>query len=377
AMRALAQQWPPSDREGFEARVVRTVLAGALAGAVAMAAVWLGFRFWLPYLVVAFAAIANARGQRFDQVLLSVVGVMLPALPWVLGLSPTWRTVAQGALCGPLLVLARRCQLGAGEGLWTRPATGAQFLAAAALSGALYLLASRVALGALLPGLGGTHPLLAMIAAGAVFGLFLGLGTLPSHLGRGGHPLEEHLRAKLLPLEGALRELGERALRGYRRCAVLLESLPVSANREQLAEALEELTGKLVELAAEWSGIDGQLAEGEAGTHASPAWGALAGPADPLTRAQLERAAELDRERTADLVALSFARERAVARLRAGVAQLEGARIALLAVRGARVQQQAAALAQVAGRLSQSSHAQAEEAHAAGLAVAEAEAMRG
>ena len=141
-MRELDPHWLASDREGFRQRLVRSAFAGVLAGVLALLAVWLGFRFWLPYLAVAFALIANARGHRFDQVLLCVLGVLLPALPFVAGLSPVWRTLVQGALCGPLLVLSRRGELLAG----TSPAErgGPAWLdltGTSALTGALFTLA--------------------------------------------------------------------------------------------------------------------------------------------------------------------------------------------------------------------------------------------
>ena len=67
-------------RESFERNVGRALAFGAAAGLPA-------YLFDAPYLVIAGASAAMARGDKMDRLLLRGLSLILGALPFALGLS--------------------------------------------------------------------------------------------------------------------------------------------------------------------------------------------------------------------------------------------------------------------------------------------------
>jgi len=74
-------------RDVFERNVTRSLLAGAGAGAVA----WLTTRLQVPvplsFLAIAAMGLACVRGDKLDRLMLMGASVLLPALPWLFGLT--------------------------------------------------------------------------------------------------------------------------------------------------------------------------------------------------------------------------------------------------------------------------------------------------
>ena len=80
-------------REVFERNVTRALAAGAGAGLIAYLTQRIGLSVPLSFLVLSGAALAAVRGDRLDRMLLTALALILPAAPYLLGLTPSW-TVA-------------------------------------------------------------------------------------------------------------------------------------------------------------------------------------------------------------------------------------------------------------------------------------------
>ena len=93
-------------RESFERNVTRALAAGAGAGLLHLATLKAGVSVPLAYLALACTLLAVARGDKWDRILLSGLGVLLPALPYALGMAPAWTAGLSAAAAGALLVRA-------------------------------------------------------------------------------------------------------------------------------------------------------------------------------------------------------------------------------------------------------------------------------
>src|SRR5262249_38725017 len=135
-----------------------------------------------------------------------------------------------------------------------------------------------------------------------------------------------------------------------------------------LARTLGAVTRDVAELAADWSGVEAQLAEGaeqQLASQPSDLEKSARSTQDPIARGQLELAARSLREENSRVRDLATHRERIVARMKAQVALLERARVALIGLRSGRAQLKAAELAAVSRKLTALSALQSDAAKAA------------
>jgi hypothetical protein len=363
-------------RESFERTVTRALAAGAGAGLARLAATALGLPVPLAYLVSAGTVLACARGDKWDRALLSGLGVLLPAVPYALGMAPAWELGFSAALTGALLVRAHLNERGEEGQVGELRPTLVNFLLGAALCAGLTLGGVEIAriLTARLAQLA-TPLLLSAGLAGATVGLFMGLSAISAHLALSADPVEARCEELLPRLSGDFRTLCERALSLYRQCGQSLATLPREPAREELARTLARMTRDAVELAAEWTGVEAQMEEtahAELLAERDELQRAARASTDAVARRQLELAAASLAEELERLGELKVRRERIVAKLRAEVAQLDRARVALLSLRSGHAQLKAAELSALARRFRALSTVQLEEGHALDAAATQA-----
>ncbi|MCY1034211.1 hypothetical protein OV207_22340 [Corallococcus sp. BB11-1] len=355
-------------REAFEHTVTRALVAGAGAGLAQWLTLRMGMPMPLAWLVPAAVVLACARGDRWDRGLLSGLGLLLIGLPYGLGLSPGWTVAMSGAAAGGLLVRARLNELGEeGQVAEARP-TLVHYGLGSVLGAGLTLAGGAVA-DVLAPRLASvaTPTLLAAVMVGGIVGLFVGLGAVAAHLALTADPVEARAEELLPQLSGDFHTLSERALSLYRQCGQSLAKLPREPAREELARTLARITRGAVELASEWAGVEAQLEErATAELHAErdSLEKSARASTDAVARRQLEVAAASLAEEVERLGDMRQRRERIIARLRAEVALLERARVALLSLRSGQAQLKAAELASLARRFRALSTAQGEEGQA-------------
>jgi hypothetical protein len=352
-------------REAFERTVTRALAAGAGAGLVHLATLRAGLPLPLAWLVPAAVVVACARGDKWDRGLLGGLGVLLTALPYALGMAPAWTVACSAAAAGALLVRARLNERGAeGQVAEARP-TLVHFGLGAVLGAGLTLAGLEVAqvFSARLADLA-TPALLRVGVVGGILGLFMGLSAAAAHLGLSADPVEARAEELLPRLAGDFRTLSERALSLYRQCGQSLALLPREPAREELARTLARITRDAVELASEWAGVEAQLeerAQAELQAEREDLERSARASTDAVARRQLEQAAASLAEEVERLGELKQRRERILARLRAEVALLERARVALLSLRSGQAQLKAAELSALARRFRALSSVQWEE----------------
>ncbi len=220
-----------------------------------------------------------------------------------------------------------------------------------------------------------TPVLLAAGATGAVVGLFVGLSSVAAHLALASDPVEARCEELLPQLSGDFHTLAQRALTTYRQCGQSLAQLPREPAREELARTLSRMTQEAVELASEWAGVEAQLeerAQTELRAERDELLKAAQASTDAVARRQLEFAAASLGEEVERLGELKQRRERILARLRAQVAQLDRARVALLSLRSGHAQLKAAELSALARRFRTLSTSQLEEGQVMDAVAAQA-----
>jgi hypothetical protein len=363
-------------REEFERNVTRALAAGAGAGLLHLAILKAGLALPLAYLALAGAVLAVARGDKWDRILLSALGVLLPALPYALGMTPAWTAGLSAAAAGALLVRAHLNERGEEGQVGERRPTLVNYLLGAGLCAGLTLGGVEVAriLAARLTELA-TPMLLGASLAGAVVGLFVGLSSVAAHLALASDPVEARCEELLPQLSGDFHTLAERALTIYRQCGQSLVQLPREPAREELARTLSKMTRDAVELASEWAGVESQLeerAQTELQTEREELLRAAKASTDVVARKQLESAATSLGEEIEKLGELKQRRERILARLRAQVAQLDRARVALLSLRSGHAQMKAAELTALTRRFRALASSQLEEGQAMDAVAAQA-----
>ncbi|HYX92838.1 MAG TPA: hypothetical protein VE782_14835, partial [Myxococcaceae bacterium] len=370
-------------RESFERNVGRALLAGAVAGGVQLALDSLGWRLPLAYLALAATCVAFARGDRADRLLLSALGLIVPAVVWGMGFAAGWTVALGGAAAGLLMVRANQCERGEEGQLGVdRPgavnyAFGASVTAGLALAGVEVVRVLSLRLADI-----STPAPLSALATGAALALFIALGSLPAHVALRPDPVEARCEELIPQLSGEFRLLASRALALYRQCGSALARLPRDPAREELARTLADMTRAAVELASEWAGVEHELeerAQKELNLEIADLEKSARACADALARQQLLSAAESLREELVRVEELRLRRERILARLKAEVALLERARVALIGLRSGQAQIRATELAAIARRFASLSRLQSEEARladevATGAAIAEYEA---
>ncbi|WP_236068319.1 coiled-coil domain-containing protein [Citreicoccus inhibens] len=363
-------------REAFERTVTRALAAGAGAGLLQFATGRVGLPLPLSWWVPVAVVLACAQGDKWDRALVAGLGVVLTSLPYALGMTPGWTLAISAAAAGALLVRARLNERGEeGQVAEARPtllhfSLGAFLAAGLTLAGTevANVFASRLADVA-------TPALLSASLTGGILGLFVGLSAIAAHVGLSADPVEARAEELLPQLAGDFRTLAERALSLYRHCGESLAKLPREPAREELARTLARITRGAVELASEWAGVEAQLeerAQAELQAERDGLERSARASTDPVARRQLELAAQSLGEEVERLGELRQRRERILAKLRAEVALLERARVALLSLRSGHAQLKAAELAALARRFRSLSSAQWEEGHALDTVAAQA-----
>jgi hypothetical protein len=363
-------------REAFERTVTRALAAGAGAGLLQLVTARVGVPLPLAWLVPAAVVLACAHGDKWDRILIGGLGVLLTAVPYALGMAPGWTVACSAAAAGALLVRSRLSERGAeGQVAEARP-TLVHFGLGATLGAGLTLAGIEVSriFAARLADLA-TPALLGASVTGGILGLFVGLSAVAAHLALSADPVEARAEELLPRLAGDFRTLSERALSLYRQCGQSLALLPREPAREELARTLAKITRDAVELASEWAGVEAQLeerAQAELQAEREELERSARASTDAIARRQLELAAASLAEEVERLGELKQRRERILARLRAEVALLERARVALLSLRSGQAQLKAAELSALARRFRSLSSVQWEEGQAMDTVAAQA-----
>ncbi len=385
-------------RETFERNVTRSLIAGGVAGAVHflsaqaanLAASVLGtaptqlfpapdlLQFLpLSYATIAGVAVATARGDKLDRLMLVALGVVLPAVPWLFGVSAAWTVGLAAAAAGALMVRSHLSDRGEeGNVGGGRPGI-LNYLLGAGLTGGLAVAGVQVAraLSFRMEDFS-TPPLIAAVLAGVVLALFVGLGSIAAHVALSADPVEARCEEVIPQLSGELKSLASRALTLYQQCGKSLAALPREPAREEMARTLGLMTREAVDLAAEWSGLETQLQSGavqDLSAQQAELESSIQTARDPVARQQLQLAASAIREEMQHLDELSLQRERVVAKLKAEVALLERARVALIGMRSGQMQLKAAELSALARKFNSLSSLQVAEARLAGAVATSAE----
>jgi hypothetical protein len=364
-------------RETFERNVTRALAAGAGAGLLAWLLTQAHLVVPLSLLALVGTCLAFVRGTRLERLSLTALSMVLPALPWLFGLSQGWSVGLAGALAGALMAKARLQEKGEEGSVGAqRPGVG-HAVAGALATGALAVAGTQVAqilsfrLGELQ-----TPALLNMMASGAVVALFAGIGSLATHLALESDPVEAACEALLPELSGEFATLLGKALTSYRQSGQQLAALPREPAREELARTLQKLMRDTSELVREWAGVEATVqahARADLEREIGELNASAASARDVVARQQLAEAALSLTEELGRLGEVELKRERVVAKVRAQVALLERARVALIGMRSSHATVRAAELAAVARKLNAQALGQADEARLAHAVATHAE----
>lgn len=331
----------------------------------------------LSYLAIVATALSMIRGDKWDKLLLGALAVLVPAVPWLCGLAPSWSIGLSGASAGGLMVRSRLCdrgeegQLGCDRPGWFNYGLGAVLTGVLAVAGTEVARALSFRLEDF-----SAPAFLTVVVAGLVVSLFVGLGSLAAHLALTPDPVEARCEELVPRLQGELKTLASRALSLYQQCGKSLAELPREPAREEMARTLSQMTREAVELAAEWNELELQLQHGarsDLATQVRELDLSVAAARDPIARKQLELAAASLREELGRLDELSLQRERIVAKLKAEVALLERARVVLIGMRSGQMQLKAAEFNALARKFNQLSSVQSAEARLADAMATNAE----
>lgn len=353
-------------REVFERNVTRAVAAGAAAGALAFLGQRLQFQVPLSFLALAGTSLACVRGDRVDRLLLTILSIFMPALPWLFGFSATWTVALAGAAVGAIMVKARMAERGDEGSVGTARPGPLHYAAAALATAGLAVAGTEVAsiLSARLRDVSAPS-LLTLAGAGMVIALFAGIGSLASHLALKSDPVEARCEELLPTLSGEFAIQISRALSLYRQAGAQLAALPRDVAREELARTLQKLTNDATQLAGEWAGVEAQVhenAHSDLQKEIDELNKSAKSARDSVARQQLEAAAASLHEELGRLGDLRLKRERVLARLKSQSALLERARVALIGMRSTHATVRAAEMSAVARKLNALALSQADEA---------------
>lgn len=353
----------------FERNVGRALVAGAAAGALLEVLGAPRSPALLGLAALAGAALAAIRVTGWGALRQAALALGVPALALALPAADGWRMALASAAVGALWVRwsapGPAAEPGALRGGWLNVALGALGTAALGVAGA------QVAwtLGAWLEATA-APALLVALATGASCALFLALGQVPAHLALTADPVLARGETVLATLGGDLRAMVLRALRLYGECGRSLAQLPREPAREELGRTLGRVTSESIEVASEWSAVEGVLqvqVRRELGEQLLDLEQTLAESTDEVARQQLQTALAALREEEARLDELGLRRQRVIARLKAQLALLEQARLSLLGMQVGNAQLHAAELSALATRieaLSRRTHGDADLADA-------------
>lgn len=364
-------------RETFERNVTRALVAGAGAGVLAFLTQRLHLAVPLSFLALVATVLACVRGDKMDRLMLTGLAIVLPALPWLFGLSAAWSVALAGAAAGALMVKSRITEKGEEGSVASDRPGPLHYVATALATGGLAVAGTEVAkiLSARMQDVA-TPGVLNFAVSGVVVALFAGIGSIASHVALSSDPVEARCEELLPQLSGEFEGQIARALSLYRQCGTQLAALPREAAREELARTLSKLTKDAADLASEWAGVEAQLHE-SAHTDLKKEIAELkksaAAARDAVARQQLEGAAASLEEELERLGELKLKRERVLAKLKSQVALLERARVALIGMRSSHATVRAAEMSAVSRKLSALALAQADEAKLAHEVATEAE----
>lgn len=353
-------------RETFERNVTRALVAGAGAGVVAFLTQRLHLPVPLSFLALAATALACVRGDKMDRLMLAGLAIVLPALPWLFGLSAAWSVALAGAAAGGLMVKSRITEKGEEGSLASDRPGPFHYVATAAATGGLAVAGTEVAkiLSARMADVA-TPGVLNFAVSGVVIALFAGIGSIASHIALKSDPVEARCEELLPQLAGEFEGQIARALSLYRQCGTQLAALPREPAREELARTISKLTKDAADLASEWAGVEAQLhdsAHADLKKEIAELKKSAAGARDAVAKQQLEGAAQSLEEELERLGDLKLKRERVLAKLKSQVALLERARVALIGMRSSHATVRAAEMSAVSRKLNALALAQADEA---------------
>lgn len=364
-------------RDVFERNVTRTLLAGAGAGAVA----WLTTKLQMPvplsFLAIAGMGLACVRGAKLERLALMAASIILPALPWLFGLTQGWTVALAGAVAGAIVVKSRISEYGEEGSVGASRPGVAHYVATAGATAGLSVAGLKVAeiLSARMTD-AATPLLLNAAVSGTIIALFAGLGSLASHVALKADPVEARCDEVLPLLDGEFADQLNKALSLYRQCGRQLASLPRESAREELARTVGKLTKDAIELAAEWAGVESQLhddAHRDLEKEIAELTESASKARDAVAKKQLELAASSLKEELERLGEMRLKRERVLAKLKSQVALLERARVALIGMRSSHATVRAAEMSAVARKLNALATAQADEARLAHAVATNAE----
>jgi uncharacterized protein YukE len=213
-----------------------------------------------------------------------------------------------------------------------------------------------------------TPVLINFAVSGAVISLFAGIGSLATHLALKSDPVEAKAEELVPSLSGEFATQLRKALTSYRGSGLQLAALPREPAREELAQTLQRLMKDATALVAEWSGVEASVQE-SAQADLQKEIDELAHGAktarDPVARQQLDEAARSLGEELERLGEVRLKRERVLAKVRAQVALLERARVALIGMRSSHATVRAAEMSAVTRKLNALALGQADEARLA------------
>ncbi len=364
-------------RDVFERNVTRSLFAGAAAGLLFWVTSRLSVPVPLTFLSLAAMGLACVRGDRLDRLLLMGASVLLPALPWLFGMTTSWTVAAAGALAGAVVVKSRIAESGDEGSLGASRPGPAHYLATAAATAGLSVAGFKVA-EVLSLRLTEVHTPMLLNAAvsGTIIALFAGLGSLASHIALRADPVEARFDEVLPQLDAEFAGQLGKALAVYRHCGRSLAALPREPAREELARTVGTLTKDAVELAAEWAGVESQLhddAHRDLQKEIAELNESARRARDVVAKKQLELAARSLTEELERLDEMKLKRERILARLKSQVALLERARVALIGMRSSHATVRAAEMAAVARKLNALATSQSDEAKLAHAVATNAE----
>lgn len=353
-------------REAFERNVTRALAAGAGAGVIGFIAQKLSVQVSLPFLALVATSLACVRGDKMDRMLLTLMSVLLPAVPWLFGFSTAWTVALAGVAAGLLMVKSRLAERGEEGSVGTDRPGALHYVGTAAATGGLAVAGMEVAkiLSTRLTDLQ-TPGLINYAVSGMVVALFAGIGSLASHIALKSDPVEAKIEELIPSLTGEFEQQVSRALNLYRQAGMQLAALPRDPAREELARTLQKLTKDAAELAGEWAGVEAQVQEN---AHADlqkeieELTKSAKAARDSVARQQLEGAAASLKEELGRLGEMRLKRERVLARLKSQVALLERARVALIGMRSTHATVRAAEMAAVSRKLNALALAQGDEA---------------
>ncbi|RKG83986.1 hypothetical protein [Corallococcus terminator] len=312
-------------REDFETRCLYALVgAGATALAAGVFQQVTRQSVDAGYFALMAAALAAVKPLPAFNALVRTAVVLLPSIPYFLGLPSSWEYAASGAIAAAVLAWRGHGR----EGMGT-PHQVALSAGAAAVTTAVGMYVQEVLDARFLP----TRGYFPLLVDYAVVALFWSIGTLPANLAIDVDAVATRGMRLEATLTGEVRALVTRALGLYRQSQAEARKLATGKGREKLQGVLGKLAQDAFNLAESHTVLEAQLSsasQGSVDSQVQELRKRAADAQDGVARRQLERAAASLGEELNQLDALSRKRERLFAQLHAQVALLERARVCFI-----------------------------------------------